>query len=111
MDLSNPSAAAFTFRQSPGGDRYVIQVADNGESMIHCGPLSGPGAGTARQTESGHPEPGTGFRGQPSGQRDRTVGPADHQHCEVAWIGPRPFYEKVAGIAAERRFVVMTRSL
>lgn len=34
-----------------------------------------------------------------------------HAQCEVAWIGPRPFYEKVAGIAAERRFVLLTREL
>jgi mycothiol synthase len=34
-----------------------------------------------------------------------------HPRCEVAWIGPRPFYEKVAGIADERRFVVMTKPL
>jgi GNAT superfamily N-acetyltransferase len=32
-----------------------------------------------------------------------------HARCEVAWIGPRPFYARVAGIADERRFVVMTR--
>ena len=31
---------------------------------------------------------------------------AEHAHCEVAWIGPRAFYEKVAGIAGERRFWV-----
>jgi len=36
---------------------------------------------------------------------------AAHSQCEVAWIGPRPFYEKVAGIAAERRFVVLAREL
>lgn len=30
-----------------------------------------------------------------------------HEHCEVAWIGPRPFYEKVAGIESERQFVVL----
>lgn len=34
-----------------------------------------------------------------------------HAQCEVAWIGPRPFYEKVAGIAADRRFIVLTRAL
>ncbi len=34
-----------------------------------------------------------------------------HTHCEVAWIGPRPFYEKVAGIASERRFVTFTKRL
>jgi mycothiol synthase len=34
-----------------------------------------------------------------------------HARCEVAWIGPRPFYEKVAGIAGERRFVVLSREL
>ena len=36
---------------------------------------------------------------------------AHHARCEVAWIGPRPFYDKVAGIAAERRFVVLTRAV
>ncbi|HEY1552287.1 MAG TPA: GNAT family N-acetyltransferase [Kofleriaceae bacterium] len=34
----------------------------------------------------------------------------DHDRCEVAWIGPRPFYEKVAGIAAERTFAAMAKS-
>lgn len=34
---------------------------------------------------------------------------ADHDVCEVAWIGPRAFYERVAGIAGERRFVVLTK--
>jgi mycothiol synthase len=34
-----------------------------------------------------------------------------HAQCEVAWIGPRPFYEKVAGIAADRRFIVLAREL
>jgi GNAT superfamily N-acetyltransferase len=32
-----------------------------------------------------------------------------HSLCEIAWIGPREFYEKVAGIAAERRFVVLEK--
>ncbi|HEU4728137.1 MAG TPA: GNAT family N-acetyltransferase [Kofleriaceae bacterium] len=36
---------------------------------------------------------------------------AHHPRCEVAWIGPRAFYDKVAGIAAERRFVVLIRDL
>jgi GNAT superfamily N-acetyltransferase len=36
---------------------------------------------------------------------------ADHAQCEVAWIGPRPFYDKVAGVAADRRFVLMVRDL
>ena len=35
----------------------------------------------------------------------------DHAHCEVAWIGPRPFYEKVAGIASDRHFIVLQRTL
>ena len=35
----------------------------------------------------------------------------ERDQCEVAWIGPRPFYEKVAGIAGERRFVVLGRQL
>ena len=36
---------------------------------------------------------------------------ASHAQCEVAWIGPRPFYDKVAGIASERRFVTFTKPL
>lgn len=36
---------------------------------------------------------------------------AEHSQCEVAWIGPRPFYEKIAGIAGERRFVPMLKDL
>ncbi|CAN5892740.1 hypothetical protein BH11MYX2_BH11MYX2_16090 [soil metagenome] len=35
----------------------------------------------------------------------------EHERCEVAWIGPRPFYEKVAGIVEDRRFVVLAKSL
>ncbi|HEU0030864.1 MAG TPA: GNAT family N-acetyltransferase [Kofleriaceae bacterium] len=35
----------------------------------------------------------------------------DHPRCEVAWIGPRPFYDKVAGIAEDRYFVLLTRDL
>jgi len=34
----------------------------------------------------------------------------DHVQCEVAWIGPRPFYDKVAGITGERRFIAMSRA-
>jgi mycothiol synthase len=33
----------------------------------------------------------------------------DHDRCEVAWIGPRPFYEKAAGIVAERTFAAMVK--
>ena len=31
--------------------------------------------------------------------------------CEVAWIGPRPFYEKVAGVVGERRFIALAKQL
>lgn len=36
---------------------------------------------------------------------------AAHARCEIAWIGPRPFYEKAAGIVDERRFVVLAKTL
>jgi mycothiol synthase len=36
---------------------------------------------------------------------------AEHSQCEVAWIGPRPFYEKVAGISSDRNFVPMVKEL
>ena len=36
---------------------------------------------------------------------------AERSQCEVAWIGPRPFYDKVAGIAGDRHFVVMAKDL
>jgi mycothiol synthase len=35
----------------------------------------------------------------------------DHERCEVAWIGPRPFYEKSAGIVEDRRFVAILKDL
>jgi GNAT superfamily N-acetyltransferase len=35
----------------------------------------------------------------------------ERSQCEVAWIGPRPFYEKVAGIAGERRFIALAKDL
>lgn len=35
----------------------------------------------------------------------------NHDRCEVAWIGPRAFYDKVAGIIAERRFAAMVKDL
>jgi len=31
--------------------------------------------------------------------------------CEVAWIGPRAFYERAVGVTGERRFVSMTKEL
>jgi GNAT superfamily N-acetyltransferase len=34
-----------------------------------------------------------------------------HARCEVAWIGPRPFYDKVAGVVADRHFVVLSKHL
>jgi mycothiol synthase len=34
-----------------------------------------------------------------------------HDVCEVAWVGPRAFYEKAVGVAGERRFVVLQKDL
>lgn len=31
--------------------------------------------------------------------------------CEIAWIGPRSFYERTVGVAGERRFAVMRKEL
>jgi len=36
---------------------------------------------------------------------------AQHARCEVAWIGPRAFYDRIAGIAGERRFAVLSHDL
>jgi len=35
----------------------------------------------------------------------------EHERCEVAWIGPRPFYDKVAGIVEDRKLVAMLKDL
>ena len=35
----------------------------------------------------------------------------DHPQCEIAWIGPEPFYAKSCGIAGRRTFVAMYRAL
>lgn len=34
---------------------------------------------------------------------------ADHSTCEIAWIGPEPFYQKSCGILGRRTFVAMNR--
>jgi len=39
------------------------------------------------------------------------VAAAGLEVCTVAWIGPRAFYERVAGPAGERRFVVLGKDL
>ena len=36
---------------------------------------------------------------------------AGHTHCQVAWIGPREFYDKIAGIDSERHFTVLRKEL
>lgn len=33
----------------------------------------------------------------------------DHSTCEIAWIGPEPFYQKSCGIVGRRTFVAMKR--
>ena len=36
---------------------------------------------------------------------------AQHSFCEVAWIGPRAFYDKVAGVYSDRHFTIMDKDL
>ena len=36
---------------------------------------------------------------------------AGHPHATIAWIGPREFYERTAGVIGETRFVVLEKSL
>jgi len=39
------------------------------------------------------------------------VAAAGHEVCEVAWIGPRDFYERAAVVAGGRRFVAMRKEI
>lgn len=39
------------------------------------------------------------------------VARAGHEACEVAWIGPREFYQGAVGVAGERRFAVLRKEL
>jgi ribosomal protein S18 acetylase RimI-like enzyme len=39
------------------------------------------------------------------------VAAAGRDRCTIAWIGPRAFYERTAGLAGERRFVVLGKDL
>jgi hypothetical protein len=34
-----------------------------------------------------------------------------HETCEVAWIGPRRFYEHAAGVTGDRHFLVLQKAL
>ncbi len=39
------------------------------------------------------------------------IAAAGHDVCEIAWIGPRGFYERHADVCGERRFVVLRKEL
>ena len=39
------------------------------------------------------------------------VAAAGHATCTIAWIGPRSFYERAAGLSGENRFVVLGKEL
>lgn len=39
------------------------------------------------------------------------VAAAGREVCEIAWIGPRGFYERAAGVSGERRFIAMTKEI
>ena len=39
------------------------------------------------------------------------VAEARHAQCLISWIGPRAFYENTVGIAGERTYVVMSKTL
>ncbi|GAB4519953.1 MAG: hypothetical protein Tsb0020_38540 [Haliangiales bacterium] len=39
------------------------------------------------------------------------IAEAGHERCEVAWIGPRDFYQRTAGVSGERRFAVLRKDL
>jgi len=41
----------------------------------------------------------------------RDVAAAGRRECTVAWIGPRAFYQRAAGIAGEERFIVMEKKM
>jgi GNAT superfamily N-acetyltransferase len=41
----------------------------------------------------------------------RDVADAGHAEGVIAWIGPRPFYETIAGAVDDRSFVVMEKTL
>ena len=36
---------------------------------------------------------------------------AGHDVCEIAWIGPREFYQRAVGIVGERRFARLRKDL
>jgi GNAT superfamily N-acetyltransferase len=36
---------------------------------------------------------------------------AGHDQCVISWIGPRDFYESTVGVAGEREYVVMSKSV
>jgi GNAT superfamily N-acetyltransferase len=39
------------------------------------------------------------------------VAEAGRVQCEIAWIGPRDFYQRAAGVAGERRFLVLDKGV
>jgi GNAT superfamily N-acetyltransferase len=92
------------------GVHVAIKMGDPGYAAFaaHDGNNQGLGWFGPAGTWAGHRGRGLGEALLRACLRDVA---AAHPQCEVAWIGPRRFYEQSAGVAGERRFIVMTKDL
>lgn len=106
-------AWAFEVRRAASvGGVHVARLASTGELAsfaAHDGNNQGLGWFGPTGTLADHQRQGLGAALLLACLAD--VAAAGHAYCEVAWIGPRDFYDKVAGIASERHFTMMKKEL
>ena len=107
---------AFEVNRALGGQRPGVHVAaaggDDGEIVAfaaHDGNNRGLGWFGPAGTRADHRGEGLGKALLAACLAD--VGEDGHPFCEIAWIGPREFYQRAAGIAGERAFVALRKEL
>ncbi len=114
VELAFGRAWAFEVDRALGGDPPAVHVALDAEGTVaafaaHDGNNRGLGWFGPGGTLMPH-------RGKGLGEALLVACLADlagegRQSCTVAWIGPRDFYQRAAGIAREDRFVVLGKEL
>jgi GNAT superfamily N-acetyltransferase len=106
---------AFELRRAASASPAAVHVAVHGDSSevvafaVHDGNNQGSGSFGPAGTREQHRGQGLGAALLLACLLDiKGVG---HCRAEVAWIGPRDFYDKIAGIESERHFTIMTKDL